>query len=161
MGNGNFRPPTESTLLNRSPRIVIDDYVGDPSGSAVPNLVQSVHGGGLLGEWVKYNQNFIYLFMPFLRELTCRSNPSTDFRASWLKRRGLAQGCAFFGFVDMAPHLGRQIPQMNGHFQAKNREIIKHAYYRNNTASIPTKFYTVIKTTKCPSWVVQTRAQQI
>jgi len=29
------------------------------------------------------------------------------------------------------------------------------------TASIPTKFCTVIKTTKCPSWVVQTRASQI
>jgi len=30
-----------------------------------------------------------------------------------------------------------------------------------STASIPTRFCTVIKTTKCPSWMVQTRASQI
>jgi len=30
-----------------------------------------------------------------------------------------------------------------------------------NSASIPTKFCTVIKTTKCPSWVVPTYALQI
>ena len=34
----------------------------------------------------------------FFRELTYRSDPSTDFHAWWLKRRGLAQWCAFWGF---------------------------------------------------------------
>jgi len=29
------------------------------------------------------------------------------------------------------------------------------------TASIPTEFCTVIQTTKCPPWVVRTRASQI
>jgi len=37
--------------------------------TAVPALVQiRPRGGGLLGEWVKYNENFylfIYLFVPF------------------------------------------------------------------------------------------------
>jgi len=36
-----------------------------------------------------------------------------DFRAWLLKRRGrdgLAQGCAFLGFVDVAAHLGGKIP---------------------------------------------------
>jgi len=33
--------------------------------------------------------------MPFFPELTYRSSASTDFRAWWLKQRGLAQECAF------------------------------------------------------------------
>ena len=39
---------------------------------------------------------FIYLFIPFFHQLTYRSDPSTDFHAWWLKRRWLAQGCAFW-----------------------------------------------------------------
>ena len=49
--------------------------------------------------------------MPFFQELTYRSDASTDFRAWWLKRRGLTQGCAFLAFVDIPPHLGDKIPQ--------------------------------------------------
>jgi len=95
------------------------------------------------------------------RELTYRSDASTDFPIWWLKWRGLAQGCAFLGFVDIACHLGGKIPQnpnfggVNRRFQAKlvkskNMHIIK------TTASIATKFCTVITTIKCPSWVVPT-----
>ena len=60
---------------------------------------KSVHGG-LLGKWVKYNEIlFIYLFIyTFFHQLTYRSDATTDFHAWWLKRRGLAQGCAFWGF---------------------------------------------------------------
>jgi len=68
--------------------------------------------GGLLHEWVKYNHLFIYLFiylLPLL-ELIYRSDASMNFRALWLRRRGLAQRCAFGGFVDIAPHLGGKIP---------------------------------------------------
>ena len=54
--------------------------------------------GGLLGKWVKYNEIFFYLFIPFFHQLTYRSDATTDFHAWWLKRRGLAQGCAFWGF---------------------------------------------------------------
>jgi len=67
--------------------------------------------------------------------------------------------CAFLGFVDIAPHLGgknTQNPNFGGvnAFSSQTREIGKHAYYQN--ASIPTKFCTVIKTTKCPLCVVRT-----
>jgi len=34
-------------------------------------------------------------------------------------------------------------------------------YIIDTTVSIPTKFCTLMKTTKCPSWVVQTRASKI
>ena len=64
---------------------------------------KSVHEG-LLGKWVKYNENYTYLFIylyhfyTFFYQLTYRSDATTDFHAWWLKRRGLAQGCAFWGF---------------------------------------------------------------
>ena len=65
--------------------------------------------GELLGKCVKYNQ-FFYLFMPSFLELTYRSDWSADFSALCLKRCGLVQVCAFLGFVDIAAHLGGQIP---------------------------------------------------
>ena len=104
----------------------------------------------------------IFIYSPFW-ELTYRSDPSTDFHAWWFKRHGLAQGCAFLGFVHMAFHLEGQNPHFGGvnkPFQAKlakskNMRIIK------TNASITTKYCTVIKTTKCPLWVVPTHASQI
>jgi len=49
--------------------------------------------------------------MPFFEELTYRSDTSTDFHAWCLKRRGLAQGCAFLGIFHIAPHLGVKNPK--------------------------------------------------
>ena len=49
---------------------------------------------------------------------------------------------------------------MNRHFQAKLAKS-KNVHIIKTTASIPTKFCTMIKTTKCPSWVVPTHAFQI
>ena len=49
---------------------------------------------------------------------------------------------------------------MNRRFQAKLAKS-KNVHIIKTTASIPTKFCTVIKTTKCPSWVVTTHALQI
>jgi len=58
MGNGNFRPPTESTPLNQSPK-----NLSRMITSATLQLCQiwctSVLGG-LLSEWVKYNLFLTY-----------------------------------------------------------------------------------------------------
>jgi len=71
----------------------------------------SAHGG-VLGEWVKYNQTFIYL-CPLFRELTYRSDP----------RRIFAQGCVLLRFVDIARLFVGQIPKHFGawiwRFQAR------------------------------------------
>ena len=61
MGDGNFRPPTESTPLDRSPKNLLL-VITSATPTAVPNLVQ-IRPRGLLGKWVKYNENFIYLFI--------------------------------------------------------------------------------------------------
>jgi len=44
-----------------------------------------------------YAKIFIAIHIPFFQKLTYRSDPPADFCARWLKRRGLAQGCAFWG----------------------------------------------------------------
>jgi len=115
-----WRPLLESRSPTASAQVITS-----ATPTVVPNLVH-IRSRGASGEWVKYNEIFIYLFiylfMPFFREFTYRSDASTDYRAWWLKRRGLAQGCAFLGFVDIAPHLGGKIPKKNN-FGGVNRRF--------------------------------------
>jgi len=76
-------------------------------------------------------------------------------RLALLKSLLSAQGCAFWGFVDMPPHLGCQIPPKKLFFLGVNRRSpaklvkSKNMHLIKVTASIPTKFCTVINTTKC------------
>ena len=122
----------------------------------------SVHGG-LLGTWVKYNQNYFYLYL-------FGNSPTGQTRRRIFTHDGSndadsRKDVPFLGICHIAPHLGGQTPKkqfwgVNRRFQAqlvksKNVHIIK------TTASIPTKFCIVIKTTKCPSWVVPTHVLQI
>jgi len=61
------------------------------------------------------------------------------------------------------PHFPPKTPQfwgVNRRFQAKLAKL-KNVHIIKTTASVTTKFCTVIKTTKCPSWVVTTHALQI
>jgi len=41
------------------------------------------------------------LHIPFFQKLTYRSDPSADICVRWLKRRGLAQGGAFWKLKDL------------------------------------------------------------
>jgi len=161
--NGNFRP-TQNRHPSTDHQNICHRWLRQWPLRLCQIRCISVHGG-LLGTWVKYNRNYFYL-CPFFEELTYTSDTSTDFHAWWLKRCGLAQVCAFLGiFSHYIPYLGSQKPKkkfwgVNRRFQAelaksKNVHIIK------TTASILTKFRTVIKTTKCPSWVVPTHTLQI
>jgi len=75
----------------------------------------------------------------------------------------LRKDVPFCGLFHIEPHLGGQNSQfwgMNRRFQAKLAKS-KNVHIIKTTASIPTKSFTVIKTTKCPSWVVPTHALQI
>jgi len=66
MGEGNFRPPTESTPLNRSPKKLVQVITSVVAPVAEPNLVQIHPWVGLLGKRVKCNEDyflFIYLFV--------------------------------------------------------------------------------------------------
>jgi len=56
---------------------------------------KSVHWG-LLGKWVKYNENFSMVYTFFCWP-TYRSDRPADFHARWLGQRGLTQGSNLFG----------------------------------------------------------------
>ena len=87
---------------------------------------------------------FIYLY-PLFWELTYRSDRSMDCHVWWLKRRGLTQGCAFWGIVHIAPHLGGQITPnpnlggMNRHFPAIRAKYWSFHIFETTTL-IVTKF---------------------
>jgi len=52
-------------------------------------------GGFSANRW-NIRKNFCSCTYTFFQKLTYRSDPSTDFCVRWLKRCGLAQGCAFW-----------------------------------------------------------------
>jgi len=68
----------------------------------------------------------------------------------------------FWGFFTLHPICGSKTPILGCKwaFSSQTREI-ENVPIIKTTASIPTKFCTVMKTTKCPSWVVPTHALQI
>jgi len=79
MGDGNFRPPTESTPFDRSPKNLLL-VITSATPTAVANLVQIRLWGasGQMGEIYL----FIYLFIyTFFHQLTYRSDATTDFYA--------------------------------------------------------------------------------
>jgi len=87
-----FDPKQNPHHLTNHQKIGTRDYVGGPYGCDKIGANPSIGASEQVGE--------IYLFFfiyTFFRELTYRSDPSTDFYAWWLKRRGLAQRCAFWG----------------------------------------------------------------
>jgi len=77
MGAGNFRPFTESTPLNLTDheKFGSGDYVGSPYGCAKFGANPS---WGILGKWVRYNEHFYLFIYTLFRELTYRSDPSTN-----------------------------------------------------------------------------------
>ena len=68
-------------------KFVTADYVGDPYGYAKLGAYPSTGGFWAHGWNIT---KIIFIYTPY------RSDTSTDFHTWWLKRRGLAQGCAFF-----------------------------------------------------------------
>ena len=115
----------------------------------------------LLGTWVKYNQNcFIFAFFG--------NSPTGQTR-----RRMMAQTtrtCAMMCLLVTCSHGSSfreskkpKLPIL-GHEQKlfkPNSRNRKTCILLKLTASIPTKFCTVIKTTKCLSWVVPTQTSQM
>jgi len=95
-GRGQYLLPPQNPhpLTNHQKKSLLEITTATPT--AVPNLVQ-IRPRGLLGKWVKYNELYLFIYLHVLHELTYRSDPPTDFHAWWLKRRGLAHGCAFWG----------------------------------------------------------------
>ena len=125
MGNGNFRPPTESTPLNRSPKNlsqVIRWLRRRPLRMYQIRCI-SVQGG-LLGKWLKYNQNYFYL-CPFFENAPIGQTPRRIFTHDGSNDADSRKDVPFLGIFHIAPHLGVKNPKnpqfwgVNRRFQAK------------------------------------------
>jgi len=64
------------------------------------NFVQIPRRGASRQMGEIYAKFFVAIHIPFF-QLTYRSDPSADFSMRWLKRRGLAQECAFWGLKNL------------------------------------------------------------
>ena len=95
----------------------------------------SVHWG-LLGTWVKYNQNYFYLCL-FSKEITYRSDPSTNFRTTTAQTtRPRARMCVLGNFSHCSPLRGSKAPRKTNFgawigVSSQTREIEKRASYQN------------------------------
>ena len=98
-------------------------------------------------------RKFIYTFF---RELTYRSDPSTDFHAYGSNNADWRKGVPFGGFVDIVPNFGVKSPRnpnfggTNRRFQAKRENYWKF-HTTKTTSSISTKFCTICVPTN-PRW---------
>jgi len=167
MGDGNFRPPRESTSLDRSPK-KLSLVITSATPTAVPNLVQIRSRGGFWANgW--YITKFIYLFIylyPF--SWTHLQVRPIDGFLRWMAQttRTLARMCLLGNSWTLLPILGVKSLEnpnfegVNRRFQAKRAKYWKF-HIVETTASILTKFGNTIETTKWSSWVVPIGAQQI
>jgi len=73
---------------------------------AAPNLV-----GGLLGKWVKYNEIFIYLFIPFFMNSPTGQTRRQIFTLDGSNDANSRKDMHFGGLVDIAPHFRGEIPR--------------------------------------------------
>jgi len=163
MGDGNVRPPTESTPLERSPKNWYRWLRRRPL--RLWQIWCKSFDGGLYGKWVKYNENFFYLYL-FFHELTYRVQvrPVESLMAQTTRTR--ARMCLLGASLTLPPILGVKSPEnpnfwgVNKRFQAKRTKYWTF-HVIEITESISTKFCTTIESIKRSSWVVPIGAQRI
>jgi len=108
MGDGNFRPPTESKPLDQSPKNLVQ-VITWAAPTAVTNLVQILRWGAF-GKWVKYDEIFFIYTLFFM-------NSPTGQTRRWIFTLGGSNDADsrkdvhFGGFVDTAPHFGVKSPE--------------------------------------------------
>ena len=163
MGDGNFRPPTESTPLDQSPQNLVQ-VITSAAPIAVTNLVQILRWGafGQMGEI----QRKFFLFIPFFMNSPTGQTRRRIFTLDGSTTRTRARMCLLGVSLTLLPILEVKSPE-NPNFWGVNRRFqAKLAKYRKfhvieTTASISTKFCTTIETIKKSSRVVPIGAQQI
>ena len=106
MGDGNFRPPTESTPFDRSPKNLLL-VITSATPTAVANLVQIRLWGasGQMGEIYLFIYLFFFINSPTgqtrRRIFTLNGSNDVDSR----------KDVPFGGVVDIVPHFGGEIPR--------------------------------------------------
>jgi len=166
MGDGNFRPPTESTPLDRSPKNLVH-VITSAAPTTAPNLVQIRRWGFWANGW---NITQFFLFIVFFHELTYRVQvrPVDGFsRLMAQTKRTRARMCLLGVSLTLPPPILRvKSPEnpnfwgVNRRFQAKRTKYWTFHVIETN-GSISTKFCTTIESIKRSSWVVPIGAQRI
>ena len=154
-GKGQFSTPYRIDTPQPITKIfVTGDYIGDPYGYAKLGAYPSTGGFWAHG----WNITKIFLVMPLLGTHVARFSRMIAHTT---------QGCNFFGnFSHCSPFRGSKTPQKNN-FRAwigvfkPNSPNRKTCIFSKLLHQFHTNFCTVIKTTKCPSWVIPTHALQI
>jgi len=160
MGEGNFRPPTES--LTDHQKIVASDYVRDPNGCAKFGANPSTAGFWPNG-WNVTKFLFIYLYLFSGTHLQVRPvdgfsrlmAQTTPTRAR-MCLLGVSLTLLPISWVKSPPPKKNNFWVVNRRFQAKQIQYWKF-HIIETTASISTKFCTT-ETIKRSSWVVPIRA---
>jgi len=98
MGDGNFRPPTESTPLDRSPKNLVQ-VITSAAPTAVTNLVQ-IRRWGAFGQMGEKRKNI--LFIPFFV-----NSPTVQTR----RRIFTLDGSNDVDSRKDVPHFGGEIPR--------------------------------------------------
>ena len=100
-----FDPHRIDTPQPITKKCVTGDYVDDLYGCAKLGAYPSM--GGLLGTWVKYNQNYFYLYT-FLRNSPTGQTRRRIFTHDGSNDADSRKDVPFLGTFHMAPHLGGQ-----------------------------------------------------
>jgi len=134
-------------------KFVASDYVGDPYGCVKFGTNPSTGASGQMGELQLNFYLFIYLFIPFFINSPTVQTRRRVFTLDGSNDADSRKNVPFGGFVDTAFHFGGEIPNCWGvykRFQAKRAKYWKF-YVIETTASILTKYGTMIETIKWPS----------
>ena len=128
-GKWQFLSPYRMDAPNRSPKIC-QGWLRRRPLQLCQICCASVRGW-FQDKWVKYNQFYLYFFGELYM-----SNRSKDFLAWGLKRRGIAEGCAFLCMLVLLSFRASNSPKTlqcgrEFTFSSLTRKILKLAYYQN------------------------------
>ena len=108
-GTRDFRPPTESTSLNRSLKNLAW-VIMSTTTTAVQNLVE-IRSWGASGQIGEISQKFFFIYTPFLSNSPTGQTVHHIFTLNGSNDVDSRKGVPFLAFVDIAPNLGYQIAQ--------------------------------------------------
>ena len=109
MGTHDFRPPTESTYLNRSLKN-LEWVITSTTATAVHNLVE-IRSWGASGQIGEISRKFFLFIPPFLTNSPTGQTVHHIFTLNGSNDADSPKGMPFLAFVDIAPHFGDQIAQ--------------------------------------------------
>ena len=93
-------PHQTHPMKDRDLRLCMGDYVGPPTNTAKFGRNRTSGGAPTRGEIARWCDFFFSFFLSFFFLFLGNApspNAAADLHARWLKRRGLAQGRAFWG----------------------------------------------------------------